>query len=122
MNSRIYLQPDAVPVQDEIRTANRLFRHFEKEVTFLQRSGIADPDITMNRLRWAIIKVGENLSDGLTRSGNLIADLAYLPSVDEKSLRAAFDENEEIANLLIIQKSETVITLAKEDQTKAKRK
>lgn len=130
MNSRIYLQPDAVPTQDDIRTANRIFRHFGKEVTFLQRQDVDFPDITMNRLRWAISNFtnGEEeivLSKEIIKSPNVIIDFANFDGDEDDSVRLfqeLFEANEEIANLVLVKKSEKVEEFAKESQNKAKRK
>lgn len=130
MNSRIYLQPDAVPTQDDIRTANRIFRHFGKEVTFLQRQDVDFPDITMNRLRWAISNFtnGEEeivLSKEIIKSPNVIIDFANFDGDEDDSVRLfqeLFEANEEIANLVLVKKSEKVEEFAKENQNKAKRK
>lgn len=113
MNSRIYLQPDALPTQDEIRTANRLFRHFGKEVTFLQQQEADFPDITMNRLRWALMKPKESLKEAAHRSGNVVADLSNFPA-DKARLTEEFEGLEEATNLVIIDAKEIVIELKKE--------
>lgn len=74
----------------------------------------------MNRLRWALI-MNDNFDKALVKSGNLILDMAYNTSDDFKKV---FDDNDEIANLIVINNddNESVIEFAKEDQTKAKRK
>ncbi|MCL2113162.1 MAG: hypothetical protein FWH31_04340 [Streptococcaceae bacterium] len=130
MNSRIYLQPDAVPTQDDIRTANRIFRHFGKEVTFLQRQDVDFPDITMNRLRWAISNFtnGEEetvLSKEIAKSPNVIIDFSNFDGDEGDSVRLfqeLFEANEEIANLVLVKKSEQVEEFAKKNQNKARRK
>jgi hypothetical protein len=80
MNARIYLQPDAIPTQEMIRTANRLFRHFGKEVTFLQQQTTYFPDFTMNRLRWAICsftgEASQVFDEALKKAPNLVIDFA----------------------------------------------
>ena len=130
MNSRIYLQPDAVPTQDMIRTANRLFRYFGKEVTFLQKLAPHLPDITMNRLRWALINdlsadPEKLISEALLKAPNLVVDFADFAGDETAALTSfqeIFEKEKELPNLVLIKKSEEILELAKEDQSKAKRK
>lgn len=132
MNSRIYLQPDAIPTQDMIRTANRLFRHFGKEITFLQQPETGSEnsaDITMNRLRWALSNLpAPDLSAEYQRlskkAGNLVIDLTNSP--DNKQtlahIKALFDKDDQVANLVVITSPENIQEFTKSDQTPAKRK
>ena len=137
MNSRIYLQPDALPTQEMIKTANRLFRHFGKEVTFLQQPVELDAaakfaDITMNRLRWALSNLTElsknpeaefaRLSE---KAGNVVVDLVDFAgdaAAVVAAVKTAFEADDQVANLVVITPPEEVEMLAKEDQAAAKRK
>ena len=129
MNSRIYLQPDAVPTQAMIRTANRLFRHFGKEITFLQQPENPEtfPDITMNRLKWAMADLSpltEAYEAAARKAPNLVLDLTDVPDAAslKASFTASFEADDSVANLVIIEPGEVITELAKPDQTKSKRK
>lgn len=111
MQARIYLQPDALPTQDMIITANRLFRHFKKEVTFLNDE--SKEDLTMNRLRWALLSNERDLAAAAELSPNLVADLPQLRATSEE-LKADFELCEQALRLLLIDKDEKIEELLKD--------
>ncbi|MDR0297581.1 MAG: hypothetical protein LBI11_02895 [Streptococcaceae bacterium] len=109
--SRIYLQPDAVPTQAMIRTANRLFRHFGKEVTFLTGLELAEnPTLTMNRLRWKLISSTDLET---TPFENAVLDLTETRESSNVLIKTQFDASSALVNLVVIDKNEKIIEMRK---------